>query len=119
MTREAKDGVINECRGTLYEWLKVGRFNDEKTFEEEDEDDWGSKDGCRIMGIMYENGKFLTIQCLQSASIQSASIQSASRVDTIPFNNFFSNFSIKPWVKLNGNKHFLTLKGLWQINARL
>ena len=63
MTREAKDGVINECRGTLYEWLKVGRFNDEKTFEEEDEDDWGSKDGCRIMGIMYQNGKFLTIQC--------------------------------------------------------
>ena len=62
LTREAKDGVINECRGTLYEWLKVGRFNDEKTFEEEDEDDWGSKDGCRIMGIMYENGKFLTFQ---------------------------------------------------------
>ena len=66
MTREAKDGVINECRGTLYEWLKVGKFNDEKTFEEEDEDDWGSKDGCRIMGIMYQNGKFLTLQYLQS-----------------------------------------------------
>ena len=28
--------------------------------------------------------------------------------------DFFSNFCIKPWIK-----HFVTLKGLWQINARL
>ena len=33
--------------------LKVGKF--EVDFEEEDEDDWGTKDGCRIMAIMYEN----------------------------------------------------------------
>ena len=33
--------------------LKVGKYDVD--FEEEDEDDWGTKEGCRIMGIMYEN----------------------------------------------------------------
>ena len=53
LTREAMDGVINACRSTLYDWLKVGKYQVE--FDEEDEDDWGSKEGCRIMAVMYEN----------------------------------------------------------------
>ena len=56
LTKESKDGVINDCRSVLYEWLKVGPFKID--FEEEDEDDWGSKEGCRIMGLMYKNGNF-------------------------------------------------------------
>lgn len=53
LTREAKDGVIMACRSTLYDWLKIGKYTVD--FEDEDEDDWGSKDGCRIMAVMYEN----------------------------------------------------------------
>ena len=33
--------------------LKVGKYDVD--FEEEDEDDWGTKEGCRIMALMYEN----------------------------------------------------------------
>ena len=54
LSREAKDNIINKCRSTLYDWLKVGKFTIDFE-EEEDEDDWGSKEGCRIMAIMYEN----------------------------------------------------------------
>ena len=53
LTREAKDGVISACRSTLYDWLKVGKYTAD--FDEEDEDEWGTKDGCRIMAVMYEN----------------------------------------------------------------
>ncbi len=53
LTREAKDGVIRACRNKLHDWLKVGKYS--VTFEEEDEDDWDSSRGCRIMGIMYED----------------------------------------------------------------
>ena len=41
------------CRSVLYDWLKTGKYDVD--LEEEDEDDWGSKDGVRIMAIMYEN----------------------------------------------------------------
>ena len=54
LTREAKDGVISACRSTLYDWLKIGKYTADD-FEEEDEDEWGTKDGCRIMAVMYEN----------------------------------------------------------------
>ena len=53
LRREAKDGLISTCRNSLYNWLKIGKF--EVEYEEEDEDDWGSKNGCRIMAVMYEN----------------------------------------------------------------
>ena len=53
LRREAKDGLISTCRNVLYNWLKIGKF--EVEYEEEDEDDWGSKNGCRIMAVMYEN----------------------------------------------------------------
>jgi transcription elongation factor SPT6 len=53
LSREAKDGVIRACRDKLGDWIKVGRCT--VTFEEEDEDDWDSSHGCRVLGIMYEN----------------------------------------------------------------
>jgi hypothetical protein len=36
----------------LHDWLKVGKY--EVEFEDEDEDDWGTADGVRVMGVMYE-----------------------------------------------------------------
>ena len=52
LTQEAKDGVISLCRYKLRDWLKVGKY--QVNFEEEDEDDWDSSHGVRVMGIMYE-----------------------------------------------------------------
>lgn len=53
LEQEAKEGVIREIRERLRGWLSVGRYA--VKFEDEDEDDWDSSQGCRIMGIMYEN----------------------------------------------------------------
>ena len=45
--------VCLKCAKRCFSPLKVGKF--EVDFEDEDEDDWGTSNGCRIMGIMYEN----------------------------------------------------------------
>ncbi len=53
LTKEAKEGIIRSCRRKLYDWIKTAKYT--VAFEDEDEDDWDSSHGCRIMGIMYEN----------------------------------------------------------------
>jgi transcription elongation factor SPT6 len=54
LTKEAKDGIIMACRQKLREWIKIGRYT--VTYEDEDEDDWDSSHGCRVMGLMYGDG---------------------------------------------------------------
>jgi len=39
-------------RAQLHDWLKIGKYDVE--FEDEDEDDWGTTDGVRVMGVMYD-----------------------------------------------------------------
>ncbi|TRY62957.1 hypothetical protein TCAL_10880 [Tigriopus californicus] len=53
LNKEAKDGIIHACRNKLYDWIKVGRYS--VTFEDEDEDDWDSTHGCRVMAVMYND----------------------------------------------------------------
>ena len=53
LTREAKDGLIRTCQKKLSDWIKVAKYT--VSFEEEDEDDdWDSSHGCRVMAIMYD-----------------------------------------------------------------
>jgi hypothetical protein len=37
---------------------QVGKFDVD--FEDEDEDDWGTSNGCRIMAVMYETDQVCT-----------------------------------------------------------
>ncbi|XP_040577453.1 transcription elongation factor SPT6 [Lepeophtheirus salmonis] len=53
LTREAKDGVLRQCKNKMYDYLKTAKYT--VSFEEEDEDDWDSSGGCRVMSISYEN----------------------------------------------------------------
>ena len=53
LTREAKDAVLHQIKAKVFNWLKVGKYN--VNFDDEDEDEWGSQEGCRIMAVMYEN----------------------------------------------------------------
>eukprot|EP00096_Caligus_rogercresseyi_P013174 TRINITY_DN584_c0_g1_i1.p1 TRINITY_DN584_c0_g1~~TRINITY_DN584_c0_g1_i1.p1 ORF type:complete len:1752 (-),score=659.27 TRINITY_DN584_c0_g1_i1:156-5411(-) len=53
LTREAKDGVIRQCKNKMYDYLKTAKYS--VTFEDEDEDDWDSSGGCRILALCYEN----------------------------------------------------------------
>ncbi len=53
LTKESKEGVIDSCKKKLYEWIKTAKYT--VSFEDEDEDDWDSSHGCRVMGIAYEN----------------------------------------------------------------
>ena len=53
LTREAKDFVLRECRKKLADWIRVGKYS--VTFDDEDEDEWDSSRGCRVVSIMYEN----------------------------------------------------------------
>ena len=39
--------------------FQVGKFDVD--FEEEDEDDWGTSNGCRIMAVMYDTDKVTTV----------------------------------------------------------
>ena len=58
--------------------MKIGKFDVD--FEDEDEDDWGSSNGCRIMGIMYDTDKvtfrevfltpFTNKNCLNHAALR-------------------------------------------------
>ena len=52
LTREAKDGIIRACMKKLSDWIKIAKYT--VSFEEEDEDDWDSSHGCRVMSIMYD-----------------------------------------------------------------
>ena len=55
LTREGKDGVLRKCKEKLYDWIKIGKYN--VKFEDEDEDEWDSSRGCRVMSVMYENDR--------------------------------------------------------------
>ncbi len=55
LIREAKEGILLACKQKLRDWIKTAKYT--VTFEDEDEDDWDSSHGCRVMGIMYENDK--------------------------------------------------------------
>ena len=55
LTTEAKEGVLRKCKEKLYDWIKIGKYS--VKFEDEDEDEWDSSKGCRVMGIVYENDR--------------------------------------------------------------
>ena len=55
LTREGKEGVLRKCKEKLYDWIKIGKCN--VKFEDEDEDEWGSTRGCRVMSLMYEDNR--------------------------------------------------------------
>ncbi|XP_065344159.1 transcription elongation factor SPT6 [Cloeon dipterum] len=51
LLREAKDCVLKACCRKLYNWLKVAPYTVE--FPDEDEDDWDTTNGIRILSIAY------------------------------------------------------------------
>ena len=55
LTKEAKDGVLRKCKEKLYDWIKIGKYK--VKFEDEDEDEWDSSHGCRVMALMYDKDK--------------------------------------------------------------
>ncbi|XP_056634239.1 transcription elongation factor SPT6 [Diorhabda sublineata] len=48
---EAKEFVLKACCRKLYNWIKIAPYA--VTFPEEDEDDWDTSKGVRVMGVAY------------------------------------------------------------------
>ncbi|ENN77904.1 hypothetical protein YQE_05581, partial [Dendroctonus ponderosae] len=52
LVNEAKEFVLKACCRKLYNWIKISPFQVE--FPEEDEDEWNTSKGIRVMGLAYE-----------------------------------------------------------------
>ncbi|XP_031850226.2 transcription elongation factor SPT6 [Nomia melanderi] len=48
---EAKECVMKACCRKMYNWIKIAPYNCE--FPDEDDDDWDTKKGIRVMGLAY------------------------------------------------------------------
>ncbi|XP_044574909.1 transcription elongation factor SPT6 isoform X1 [Cotesia glomerata] len=51
LSTEAKDYVMRACCRKLYNWLKVAPYT--CSFPDEDDEEWDTKNGVRVMGIAY------------------------------------------------------------------
>ena len=58
---EAIDGIKAKVKETLYDWIKWAPYSKDFTGStDDDDDDWDTRDGCRVLGIAYsteENNK--------------------------------------------------------------
>ena len=50
---EAIAGVKRSVQQTLYEWIQYAPYSKEFNSGDDDDDDWDTRDGCRVMGIAY------------------------------------------------------------------
>lgn len=48
---EAKESVLKACCRKLYNWIKIAPY--QVTFPDEDEDEWDTSKGIRVMGLAY------------------------------------------------------------------
>lgn len=51
LLEEAKEFVLRSCARKVYNWIKVAPFSVE--FGDDDEDDWDTSKGIRVMGVAY------------------------------------------------------------------
>ncbi|XP_052133580.1 transcription elongation factor SPT6 [Frankliniella occidentalis] len=51
LLNEAKDCVLRACCRRLYNWIKIAPYNVD--FPDEDEDEWDTSKGLRVMGLAY------------------------------------------------------------------
>ncbi|KAJ1520204.1 hypothetical protein ONE63_004415 [Megalurothrips usitatus] len=51
LVNEAKDCVLRSCCRRLYNWIKIAPYSVD--FPDEDEDEWDTSKGLRIMGVAY------------------------------------------------------------------
>lgn len=52
LVAEAKEAVLKACSRKMYNWIKSAPYT--ANFAEEEDDDWDTAKGCRILGLAYD-----------------------------------------------------------------